>query len=879
MGDGHVDLLGSLSDGGQWQGSAKLTGINPATLDERFAVSLVGGDVVVSQNLDGLAFDAHLQSSSAIGGAGMAKKQPAWMVKEFRAKGLWTAPRLQLDAFNLEVPDAQLRGSLQFDRNTWSASGHVAGVVPGARVKIDGGISSDRGQGDMVLELSDAGQLATWLSRWPGASGWKDSIRKFDHAAAKLHWDGGWQAFTLTSGGQVLRGTLDAGWELKSQGRRTTDGAWEAHVDALQLYALVRGERWALQTNQSVALSWVPDGASRRIQVAEGSAQLSGPRPGAVQLIWQPAQWSQKLQNDANGGAWQWACRGQLKNLPLDWLTNLASATASKIGLEGDMVLGGQWDASGQDGALQLRASLERARGDIEISADELGNAPLKAGVRDASLNLSILNENVQAQLNWDSAAAGVAHASATTRLEHQASGWSWPPDAALEGRFQAQLPRLRVWSMLAPPGWRLTGTLDADAQLSGSRSAPRWKGILLARELSVRSVLDGVDFSKGAMRINMDGDGLDIAEFTLQGASAGPVSGGTLSLTGSVRWPEEDAATQVTSRLRMNLQATAKDLRVSTRADQRLVVSGKVFAALENAILEVTGALTADQASFVLSEESTPKLGNDVRVRGAPTAQGTVASPLGSRGASFGKSVEPRVNVTLDLGPNFQVQGYGLNTRLGGKLELATTHEFVPRLTGQIHTVSGTYKAYGQQLDIEAGELRFDGSFDNPGLDILAIRPNIVQRVGVQMGGTALLPVVRLYAEPDLPDAEKLSWLVVGHANADGSAQMAMLQQAAMTMVSRDGQPLTSGLANAIGLDEISMGGLGTNGGSATATGATVKLGKRLAGNFYVAYEHSVAGAYGTFYIFYDLSKRFTLRGQTGKQSAADLIFTARYD
>jgi translocation and assembly module TamB len=57
------------------------------------------------------------------------------------------------------------------------------------------------------------------------------------------------------------------------------------------------------------------------------------------------------------------------------------------------------------------------------------------------------------------------------------------------------------------------------------------------------------------------------------------------------------------------------------------------------------------------------------------------------------------------------------------------------------------------------------------------------------------------------------------------------------------------------------------------------VTLGKRLSRDFYVAYEHSLAGTLGTFYIFYDLSRRFTLRAQTGEHSAVDLIFTLRYD
>ncbi|UUZ78633.1 hypothetical protein LP414_21325 [Polaromonas sp. P1(28)-13] len=48
---------------------------------------------------------------------------------------------------------------------------------------------------------------------------------------------------------------------------------------------------------------------------------------------------------------------------------------------------------------------------------------------------------------------------------------------------------------------------------------------------------------------------------------------------------------------------------------------------------------------------------------------------------------------------------------------------------------------------------------------------------------------------------------------------------------------------------------------------------------NFYAAYERSISGALGTLYIFYDLSQRFTVRAQTGQQSAVDLIFTVPYD
>jgi translocation and assembly module TamB len=89
-----------------------------------------------------------------------------------------------------------------------------------------------------------------------------------------------------------------------------------------------------------------------------------------------------------------------------------------------------------------------------------------------------------------------------------------------------------------------------------------------------------------------------------------------------------------------------------------------------------------------------------------------------------------------------------------------------------------------------------------------------------------------------------------------------------------------TEGIGKAFGLDEVSLGQIATtNLDGTTGTEATVRLGKRISRDFYVAYERGLAGTLGTFYVFYDLSRRFTLRGESGTQNAVDLIFTTRYD
>ena len=85
----------------------------------------------------------------------------------------------------------------------------------------------------------------------------------------------------------------------------------------------------------------------------------------------------------------------------------------------------------------------------------------------------------------------------------------------------------------------------------------------------------------------------------------------------------------------------------------------------------------------------------------------------------------------------------------------------------------------------IERGELRFTGAADNPALDILAVRPNMTQKVGVIVTGRAQAPHVELYSQAGLSEAETLSYLVLGRSSSGGGAETALLQRAAAALLS----------------------------------------------------------------------------------------------
>jgi len=673
--------------------------------------------------------------------------------------------------------------------------------------------------------------------------------------------------------------------------------------------------------------SVTPTASRFELDASAGSASVRGPVPGTTKLEWQPVKFSQVAVSGETGNArYRLRTQGKLSGLPMAW-----AGAIGAMGISGDLIFDGDWDIDAGD-TLRAQARLARRSGDLRVQAGETAlvtriqthgtGTPAEssidsgasgpttpAGLRQAELVFNAQGDAVRAQLTWDSERAGQVKAEASTRVIQRDGGWQWAADASLAGQVHARLPNIGVWSMLAPPGWRVQGTLEADAALTGNRVLPQWNGGLNADGLSVKTLVEGIDLRDGRLRAALRGNRLELTEFTLRGGAASSAritgqsgnlstarseavnDGGSLTARGNLSW---GVASTTGSGISLNVDAEATALRLLVRTDRQASVSGQLQLRLTQGQFSVRGKLKTVRAVIILPDETAPALGSDVIIHSAArdreaarTAQlekaradeadqaekteaGTVAKAHTSK--------PPDIAVSFDLGDDFAVQGRGVTTRLTGQLDIRSNAGpgSAPQLTGEIHTVKGQYRAYGQQLDIESGIARFSGPYDNPALDILAIRPNITQRAGVQVTGSALSPRVKLYSEPSLSDAETLSWVVLGRASANGGAEALLMQQAALALLSGLGQKGSGNLASRFGLDEI--GFKGPTGGEDVRNSA-ITLGKRLSKDFYVTYERSLAGTLGTLYIFYDLTRRLTLRGQAGTQSALDLIYTFSYD
>jgi len=296
----------------------------------------------------------------------------------------------------------------------------------------------------------------------------------------------------------------------------------------------------------------------------------------------------------------------------------------------------------------------------------------------------------------------------------------------------------------------------------------------------------------------------------------------------------------------------------------------------LDATTVALDGRFQVDEGLVDFTRSDAPELGDDVEVVRRPRANPSAEEPVSPAATVAPAARRVALDLRVDMGERLRVRGHGLDTGLRGDLHLTSPGG---RLTvdGTLRAVGGTYQAYGQKLVIDRGVLAFAGPVENPRLDIEATRPNLDVRVGVLVTGTALAPRVRLFSEPDMSDIDKLSWLITGHASeASDAATTALLQQAALGLLSGEGPGATDRVVRSLGFDQIGVRQGQTAGSDAKDT--IVTLGKQISQRWYVGYERGLNATTGSWQLIYRVARRVSIRAQAGEDNAIDLHWTLRW-
>lgn len=666
-------------------------------------------------------------------------------------------------------------------------------------------------------------------------------------ASASLKTEGTRGAHTLRAA--AVGDAFDANLEVRGGFTRDT---WSGTLAALQN----RG-RYAMTLQAPVPL---------RISGAPGSGVMGLAKPQSIAfngaVIRLPAG-SITIDSLVKNGP-RWASRGHADNVPLTYLSQFSPAIRDNA--RGDMTLGAKWEldlrtasATGAAPALDGMVHVFREKGDVIAG----GDTPVPLGLRIFEARADVVGSSLRVGLNLDGTRTGSAKVDATAQL--------------LQGRLDRDSP-LRMtananmgsiaWlaSFAGQSGLELDGALRLALTGSGTIGTPRLDGSVQGDKLAVRWAEQGVRLQNGELRAALAGDQLQLQRLYFQGRQ------GSASAEGFLRFSSGLAAA--------DLRLTLDKLEALSRPDRTVVVSGKASLVRDAERFAIEGNVRADRALIEFAPQGRPTMSDDVIVLGQG---GTKPQPSNKK-----EELPLTIDLRADLGDEFRLRGLGIDATLAGNVRMRKVGAGAPRVNGTIRAVEGDYAAYGQKLDIRRAVITFSGPYDNPALDVLAVRarPEGEQlsetnvEAGVQVRGTAQAPEARLVSTPNVPDSEKLSWLVLGHGmeGTSGNEKDVLAAAAGALLGGKGGTGgITQKLATSLGVDELGL--KQANGGTGGLADTVVTVGKRISSRTYLSFEQGATTASSLVRLRYKWTPKITLQFQTGTNTALDVLYSWAFD
>jgi len=347
-----------------------------------------------------------------------------------------------------------------------------------------------------------------------------------------------------------------------------------------------------------------------------------------------------------------------------------------------------------------------------------------------------------------------------------------------LEGRFNAALPDLAILAAFAEPIGASAGRLSADLDLAGSLAAPRVNGELRLADGAATLPVAGLDLKEIELRLAHDADNPDQLALT-GGLRSGD---GRLEIAGTVD-PNSGAA---------EVQLRGEGLRAYNTADARVLVSPDLAIDWSPDLLRVRGLVTVPRAEITprlqlgAATTESPAVGGQPGVLVGPSPDVVILGEAAqTEAAAAGVESPLRIDaeVGLVMGRDVTVNALGLVTRLEGAIGFnlqPEQRELLPIARGGISLVDGTFRSFGQDLDIETGQVLYAGvPVTEPEVFLRAVRwidadPS-VSAVGVQLSGPATAPELELFSRPQLDTAEIQSYLLTGTGTGENSTVLAI--------------------------------------------------------------------------------------------------------
>jgi autotransporter translocation and assembly factor TamB len=421
-------------------------------------------------------------------------------------------------------------------------------------------------------------------------------------------------------------------------------------------------------------------------------------------------------------------------------------------------------------------------------------------------------------------------------------------PPQPITGRLDGRIADLSFAKAFTPQIDSLAGRVNLDAGIGGTVRNPRVTGGITAEDVAAHIPALGVLLHDLRLRAT----GNESGTFTLDGSVAsGP---GTLTIRGTS--PVFPTAAHPAS-----MHVTGERFEVINTDEAHVLATTALDVGLDGTVITVNGQVTLPLAHVELAE---------IPVFAVPPSDDVIfTDTLG------GVQVQRRqvaANVRVTLGDSVSYKGFNFTASLGGAVSVTEVPDRPVIGTGTIVIREGHYKAYGQDLTITNGLVRFAGGpVNDPGLSIRATRTAEDSVVaGLQIAGTLKNPAVTIFSTPAMSENRALEYIVLGHPLNDDRAgpQGSLMSKAVSSLGLRGGNLLAKTLGKGVGLDEARIETKGD------LQQASFVAGRYLTPNLYVSYGIGLFDPVSVLKLRYVISSHWTLQAERGEALGADLFY-----
>ncbi len=574
-------------------------------------------------------------------------------------------------------------------------------------------------------------------------------------------------------------------------GVRQQGNAWRGDLAALRI-APVKGDAWSLR-------------APATFGIQGGSFTLTDTCLGAATggALCASANWPRdglKIRGDA---------------LPLALVQPwLPPQSGRRLHLRGEITLdgtirprGNAWEGSARIASLEGGIRLgDNARGEL-VRYDQF------------SATLDMTPAQINAKLGVGFQGNGFVDAKVQT---------GWDANAPLNGELYLNMSRLYWLELFSPDIVRPTGLIEGHVSLRGTRGTPSLGGEAKLSNFKGEFPALGLTFDQGSGNFTAQPDGS--AKISAQ-ANSGK---GTLFVDGGLSWFGDAQPLQ--------LHIHGENVLLSNTPELRIVANPNLDFTLAATAMQLRGTVHVPEADLDLERlDRGTSVSEDVVVLDPADPEEGPSSPLD-------------MDLTVSLGDNVRMAGFGLKGGLGGKMQVWARPGREMTANGALE-VSGRYKAYGQDLTITRGNLNWNfNAVSDPRINIRAERRVGDVTAGIDVTGRAQSPRVDVWSEPSMSQSEALAFLVLGRSLTGASSDQTQQVNAASAALSAGSGLLASQLGAKLGLDDAGVSQSRALGGS------VIGVGKFISPKLYVGYGVSLVGSGSVLTLKYLLRRGFDI-------------------